>query len=117
MPLVLTKRNPFKVDSDEFTKLNQALPKIVSDALGSAQGPLTSQEVDVWSSQSFTYEVTNYDVAIVIDAHNFQDRLDDLDKRRDKIMEEVRSFVPKLCTISVWIRLMPTSWGETIGTA
>lgn len=117
MPLVLVKRPPrTKPVSDEvYQNLINSLPRIVAESLDTPpEGRLKPHEVSVQDGDAPLpdYSIGYHDIEIIILAHNFKQRVKNLDQRREWITSRCKSLLPKGTTLSVWILCVPISWGE-----
>jgi hypothetical protein len=121
MPLVqIKKKSGTNLDFDDFIEVINELPGIVSKRLSAPpEGPLTPDEVEVWniSNHGSLNNIVRKDIEIIIFAHDYADRKSNLDERRQQIIEDLAMIIPAGYTFSVWVLLMPTSWGEAVGRA
>ena len=122
MPLVLTKL-PFgsNLGTRQYGEIIKSLPRIDAYNLTAPpEGTLTPDEVEVWDIPNNTRNIAGVfkkDVEIIVFAHDYPDRKVNLEERKTRIINELSAMIPANITFSVWILVMPTAWGEAIGTA
>lgn len=83
MPLVVVCRNPATISDETLRPIAQYLPELVAEALTipDSEAMLTPAEVEVWVQDFGPFDVTTKDIEIIIWAHDYPERLRNLDER------------------------------------
>lgn len=117
MPLVVIQHKPGRVLDDMLQNLAKKMPEIVADAL-SADAPgaeLTSTDIEVWVQEGGKLDVNTKDLEIIIWATSYPARLENLDFRKEMIVQQVKTFLAdydRNLSGFVWVLLQPASFGE-----
>lgn len=113
MPLVFAYRDTSKVNNELFGKVKENLPALVAEALSTATGPLTPDDVEVWVIAADKEDIGSFPLSIIVHADLYPDRLADLAARQQKISDGIALLLPKGSGLKgfVWIRLAPGSFG------
>lgn len=102
-------------------KLANKLPGIAAAALTvgneKSNGLVTPDDIEVWCNEGSPADVNTKDLEIVIWAHQFEERMANLEERKDTILNYVRTFLTtfhghRKLTGWVWILLQPTAFGQ-----
>jgi hypothetical protein len=120
MPLTVLQ---YKIDrglKELAEKLAETLPSIVAPNLSLSErdlhdGKLTPDEIMVWCRESKKADQNGKDLEIIVFAHDFPERRENLEARKDTIIEGVRKFLSdydRNVTAAVWVLLAPTAYGE-----
>ncbi len=118
MPLVVVQHKTGRVLEDMLVTLTHALPDIVAGALDVPENEaarLTAGDIEVWVQESGKYDVNTKDLEIVIWVTDFPERKKDLERRKDVILQGVRTFLAEYdrnLSGFVWVLLQPTAFGE-----
>lgn len=120
MPLVLIQYRSSDLVSI-VRQLAQQMPRIVAPALDASEqdgdvASLLPGDVEVWCVESGGSDVNVKDIEIIIWAHDFPSRKENLDERMKKILEGAKEVIcgfrcGKLLTGYVWVLLQPTAYG------
>lgn len=117
MPVAIL-RYSWKIPENVLRQLTEKLPSIISDALDISENPnarLTSSDIEVWTQKTQNEDVNTKDLEILIHAHQYPERLLNVDERKDKVVMQVRVLLAenKLKIKGwVWILLQPSSFGQ-----
>ena len=114
MPLVEATRDP-AVLSDEITSsLVEALPSIVAEALTSTQVSITPKDVNIRVRVPGRFEVTEFDLQIIVSASFTADRQENLPERHQQLIDRVRDqdFLPAGIQAYIWLVLPTAKFGE-----
>ena len=119
MPLIYVRRDEKIIRDDMIRALVSALPEIIADALTvpNSDGVLTRDDIEIRVSGIGPFDVSTKDLEVIIFAGDYPERKADLDQRKEKIIEGIKSLSSPggmIETISgfVWIVLSPNSFGE-----
>lgn len=121
MPLVqivANRRNNFLSKNDDLLTISQLLQRLVAEHLtcDDPYGSLLPEEVDI----TFRYRDWELDfgipvdLQIIVDANDLPSRRTNLEERHAKLQSSLASELQRrkiACSGSVWIRLMPASYG------
>ena len=120
MPLVVLTYKPDHLSEEIIRRLVPELTHAVADALdvpGNLEARLTPDDIEVYVAQSQSLDFNTKDLEILIWAHQYPERLQNLEERKDKILAkvhqvlEIEDFNPGI-TGWVWILLQPTAFGK-----
>ena len=113
MPLVLVTRDPYVTDK-ELSPLLEQIRQIVAEQLTvpGTDGELSAREVEVRVQNAGTLDQNTPDVAVIIWANEYPDRLETLDERRAHIAKKMKELLPPARSGSLWILLQPGSFEE-----
>ena len=127
MPYVILKtkerffapRNEVAEENHPLKMFTKHLAKVVAEALSTpgTEGELTARDIEVEVREFGKYDVNQADVEIIVFANEYPERLENLEKRRKKIENNVRSWLnavetskaPDLSAISklsIWLPLV-----------
>ena len=118
MPLVVVWHKSGRFNNDMIQKLAETLPEIVAGALHvpeSAEAHLAPDDIEVKVQESGKYDVNTKDLAIIIWANLYPERLSNLTDRKDAIVQGVRAFLADYDLKPsgfVWVLLQPAAFGE-----
>ncbi len=117
MPLVVVARNPHVIKDDLLSVITQSLPFIVANALNCEDegGHLTSTDIEIWAQDFGPHDVNTKDLEIIIWASQYPRRLENLEERKGRIINEIRNIrdaVGCFFTGFVYVLLQPASFGE-----
>lgn len=114
MPLALVRYNVNRVSKAEARYIARKLPQLVARRLSvpGTQGVLTRADVEVWVSTASPLDANVKDLAIVVFAGLYPERLASLDERRQMLSNDIRCLFTKQWTGFLWIVLQPQSFGE-----
>jgi|GEM_PF-1653250 len=118
MPYVFLHISPVK--HQELTKaipfLRRELPGIIAEEL-SVNGGLTASEIMVWPSDSEKmFAVNGKPIEIIIFAHPFPERAQNVEERKESIIRRVREGLDEkgeYVSFGVCIMLVPMAYGES----
>lgn len=91
----------------------KALPFVTASALSVASQPdgdLTAQDIEVVPIQLHPLAICDKDMMVVIFAHEYKERAENLTKRTETIFSVMDEVVPKDITFFVWIFLGETAF-------
>lgn len=124
MPLAIIRRkagNPILADLAK--SLAKELPDIIAPHLtvegaDAENGLVTPDDIEVWSNEGSPDDANTKDIEIIIYAHNYAERLANLDDRNTAITAGVRKFISEqdnsfpgiLFSGFVWVLLAPTAF-------
>jgi hypothetical protein len=117
MPLVTLAYKPDRVLEQMANRLMHALPEIVAQALhvpSNEDAHLTEDEVEVRPIE-LRKSLNAMDIGIIIHANDYPERRQNLDERRNVVVEAVRRFLAdydRNLSVSVWVQLLVSSYGE-----
>jgi len=124
MPLVVLKYNPnLKAGAVFLSELTNKLTEAVSRALDvpeRADARLTKSDIEVWVQEFGSNDISTRDLEIVVWAHQYPERLVNLEERKEQILRELRAFIMKNEDLAkhktipsgfVWVLLQPTAFG------
>lgn len=114
MPLVVIQRDSKIVTDDHVKMLTQFIPTIISSALTTenSDGKLVANDIEVWVQNMEQFDVNTKSLEIIIWAGDCPERRNNLDERREKIVQGIRVLIPTTITGFVWVLLNPSSFGE-----
>jgi hypothetical protein len=118
MPLVALQYKRKSIRDKMLGKLARALPTIVAGALDipeNRNARLTPAEIEVWVMESGKHDVNVKDIEIIIWAHDYPERLANLEARKETILDGVRTFLAannQSLSGFVWVLLQPSAYGE-----
>lgn len=118
MPVVSLYYKPNRIPDEVVSKLAKALPEIIACALDVPEridSRLTAEDIEIRVTSSHPFDVNNKDLEIMIWAHQYLERLQNLEDRKEKILVGVRRFFADydLNVIAwVWVLLQPTAFGR-----
>lgn len=119
MPLALLQYKSGRGLEDLAKALSTALPSIVAPALDvkeNKRARVQPEHVEVWVANSHPHDRNIRDLAIIVWANEYPERLANLDERRQQIQQAVRIFLHENSAYSlsgsVWVLLQPGSYGE-----
>lgn len=120
MPLVLLQYKQLAFLEEVVEKLAKALPGIVAPNLNLSEcerltGGVTPEDIIVRCIKGGKMDTNSKDIEIIIFAHDFPERKQNLEERKDAIIKEVRQFLKNYNrSISgfVWILLAPSAFGQ-----
>lgn len=119
MPLSLIQHKSGHRLNTLAEKLAQQLPRIVASALTlpdrkELDGLVNPEDIIVRCVEGRSADVNTKDLEIIIWAHDFPERLANLEERKDQILQGVRDFLrehDQNVSGFVWILLQPTAFG------
>ncbi|MBU6388409.1 hypothetical protein KGQ72_00800 [Patescibacteria group bacterium] len=124
MPLVILKYNPnLRVGAVFLSELTNKLTEAVSGALDVPEredARLTKGDIEVWVQESGSHDISTRDLEIVVWAHQYPERLANLEERKEQILRELRTFLAENGDLAehkttpsgfVWVLLQPTAFG------
>lgn len=118
MPVVSLYYKPNRIPDEVASKLAKALPEIIASALDVSEqigSRLTAEDIEIRVTSSHPFDVNNKDLEIMVWAHEYPERLQNLEDRKEKILVGVRHIFADydLNVIAwVWILLQPTAFGR-----
>lgn len=120
MPIVQLRYKPGRDLEELACKLAEALPAIVAPQLSIAgaelhDGMVTQKEIIVEVTEGSQADVNTKDLQITILAHNFPERVETDEQRKDAMLKGVRTFLADFdrnVDGFVWLILAPTAFGR-----
>ncbi len=120
MPLAsiyIDKRNREKEDSFERASifLQGSLREIIAEALtcDNPDGALTENDIKVnFVEQNPVFDITGYDISIVIWANEYPERKENLDERTREIAADLKEILPLNLKCFVWVLPAPGNFAE-----
>ena len=119
MPLVLLQYKHGRGLEEIAERLAQQLPYIVSDALdvpGNSEERLTPDEIDIRVSESGKLFINAKDLEMVVIAHDYPERTENIEARKDLILGGVRRFLADYDrNVFGWVWVLPqqnTAFGK-----
>ena len=116
MPLVELTRDAKVVSDEAVTSLVRVLRPVVAEALRTPQTPITERDVDIRVRTHGRFEVTDFDLQVLVSASFTEERHRDLAERHDRIVAAVRARggLSTGVRVYVWLTLPPAKFGEFI---
>ena len=117
MPLVHAYYVPEKIGEETFTKLHEVLSVAVSAVLSGSEANSSLEPDDIeiagFCLQHGEDNFHGVDLAIVIWAHDFPSRRENVDYRAQGILDQLRESLPLgHIRVFVWIILAPTGFAK-----
>jgi len=114
MPVVEITRDANVISDEVVTLLLGFLPGLVAQALHTPQTPITVQDVDVRVRTPGRFEVTAFDLQIIISASYSRERNENLADRHRQLMDAIRTqgVLPAGIKAYLWMTLPPAKFGE-----
>ena len=114
MPVVEITRDAKVISDEVVTSLVEALPPLVVQALRTPQAPITVKDVDIRVRTPGRFEVTVFDLQIIVSASYSDARNENLADRHGQLMEAVKKqgVLPAGVKAYVWLTLPPAKFGE-----
>ena len=120
MPIVQLRYKSDRGLEELVGNLAKALPAIIAPqltVLGSElhDGMVTEKEIIVEVTECSQADINTKDLQITILAHNFPDRIETDEQRKDAIIKDVRTFLAdydRNVEGFVWLILVPTAFGQ-----
>lgn len=114
MPLALLQYKKGRELTELAENLAKRLPEIVAPALTVPAAQLTPDDVTVWCVEGGSADVNSDDLEILIWAHDFPERKETLEERKELVLKGIRRFLidyRRNVSGFVWILLQPTAYG------
>ncbi len=114
MPLVEVTRDAQIISDVVVRSLLGVLPTIVAEALNAPGSPITVKDVDIRVRTPGRFEVTEFDLQIVVSASYSEERNENLAERHQQLMEAVKTqgALPVGIKAYIWLVLPPAKFGE-----
>lgn len=120
MPLVTLQYKAGRQLKELAENLAEALPEIVAPNLTLPEreqldGQVTPDDIVVRCTESGTSDINTKDLEIIIWAHEFPERLKNLEERKEAIIRGVWTFLAdydRNVSGFVWVLLQPTAFGQ-----
>ena len=114
MPVVEITRDANVISDEVVTSLVEVLPPIVAEALRTPETPITVKDVDVRVRTPGRFEVTVFDLQIIVSASYSEARNETLGDRHRQLMEAVQAqgALPAGVKAYIWLTLPPAKFGE-----
>jgi len=118
MPVVSLQYKPDRIPKEAIEKLAPALTIFISGALDIPENKdarLKPEDIEVRVTHPHEFNTNAKDLEIMIWAHEYPERSQNIEERKDKIVADVRRFFADYdynITGWVWILLQPTSFGK-----
>lgn len=118
MPVALLKYDKYAIPDWLLSNLVSKLPEVIANALDTPENPdtrLSSGDIEIWVQPHHQLDRNVKPLELMIFAHDFPERLRNIDERTEKITQTVREILceqaPKI-TGWVWIHLTKTAFGR-----
>lgn len=116
MPLIQICRDPRLISDQEIKRITAGLAEIVAKALDVPElpeGRLSAKDIEILVRDQHYLNVSSTPLCIIIHANDYPERRANLDERREKIIEGIKSLrkIPSTHGF-VWLQLLPGSFGE-----
>ena len=113
MPLVLITRGP-RVTDEELQPLLESVCQIVAEGLTvpGTEGELNADEIEVAVTEAGPLDQNMKDIAIIVWANVYPERLENFDDRRSQIAGRMMARLPGKYSGSLWVLLQPGSYQE-----
>ena len=114
MPVVEITRDASVISDKVVTSLVEVLAPLVAEALRTPQAPITVKDVDIRVRTPGRFEVTAFDLQIIISASYSEARNENLGERHRQLMEAVQTqgALPAGVKAYIWLTLPPAKFGE-----
>jgi hypothetical protein len=118
MPVVSLYYKPHCVPEEILRRLAKALPEIIAGELDVPENKdarLTAGDIEIHVTKSGPFDTNIKNLEIMIWAHEFPERLQNIEERKNRIVLRVRLFFTEydLNIVGwVWILLQPTAFGR-----
>ncbi|MEW6617375.1 MAG: hypothetical protein AB1333_03065 [Patescibacteria group bacterium] len=121
MPLVLVQYKQLAFLEEVVEKLSKALPKIVAPNLNLSEyerlaGGVLPEDIIVRCTKGGKMDTNEKDIGIIIFAHDFPERKENLEERKDAIIKGIHEFLAtnyeRNVSGFVWILLAPSAFGQ-----
>lgn len=120
MPVVILSYNANKIDEQLLRCLCDELMEVVAEALniqGNKDARLSRDDIEIRSRPVQDHDWNAKDLEIMIFAHQYPERLTNLEERKEKVVTAVRHIIrERYCNKEiigwVWILLAPTAFGR-----
>lgn len=117
MPVVLLQYKADRVPEEIVAKLAKRLTELISEALDVPENQsarLHPEDIEIFVTPSQKLDLNTKHLEIMVWAHQYPERLLNLEDRKDKVLYGVKAFLA-MCDLDVsgwvWILLQPTSFG------
>lgn len=116
MPVLHLKYDMYKVPWHLLEKLKEELPSIVTTALDVPDNPearLTPTDIELWFEKVHVLDANTKDLRILIFAHDYPERRENLQDRINEITTGLRAILgEKKVTGWVWVHLNTTAFEQ-----
>ena len=114
MPLVEVTRNPQIIPDQTLASLLKALRPLIANALSTSQQPTKLEDVDIRARTMGRFEISDFDLQIVVSASYSEERNKDLSDRHQMLLNGVKKLgiLPSGIKAYVWLVLPPAKFGE-----
>jgi hypothetical protein len=102
--------------------LARALPEIIASHLSVGErerhdGSLLPTDIEVYCIEGRHCDVNTHDIEIMVWAHDYPERREDLEKRKKRIITDIQRWIKtnhsgRVLTGFVWILLQPSAFGR-----
>ncbi len=114
MPLVEVTRDAEVISDEAVASLLEVLPGLVAEALNAPATPITVKDVDVRVRTPGRFEVTEFDLQIIVSASYSEERNENLADRHRQLSDAVQNqgALPAGVKAYIWLTLPPAKFGE-----
>ena len=122
MPVAVLQFNPNRIPEVEAARLARELPDIIAPNLNLPEkvrhdGQVTPEDIIVWCDPGHALDVNTKDIEILIWAHDFPERRENIEDRKEAILDGVRASLAHVdykrkIDGYVWILLQSTAFGQ-----
>ncbi|MDP2789790.1 MAG: hypothetical protein Q8O51_01545 [bacterium] len=108
------KRNHPDIPDLEVYAVAQRLKWLVAKHLSAPAdgGELRPDEVEVDVHERNHLDIAGKDIQIVVFAHDYPSRKQNLEQRKDLMLEDLKGFINSKYSVFLWILLCPSAYGE-----